>query len=148
MCGLAGFVDTADGAVEDATAAVSQMVATLTHRGPDDEGVWVDASGTVALAHRRLSVVACVARRSSANEFTERRGLSSRSMVKSITMQKFVTNSAVTSEVRRNGAATQIQRRYSRRSIVGACAARSAEASGMFALALWDRKDARADASP
>ena len=33
------------------------MAATLIHRGPDDHGRWVDADGWVALSHRRLSVV-------------------------------------------------------------------------------------------
>jgi asparagine synthase (glutamine-hydrolysing) len=33
------------------------MAAALTHRGPDDEGVWTDAQACIALAHRRLSVV-------------------------------------------------------------------------------------------
>lgn len=32
------------------------MNAALGHRGPDDEGVWTDASG-IALAHRRLSIL-------------------------------------------------------------------------------------------
>src|SRR5690606_19992800 len=33
------------------------MAAPLSHRGPDDEGVWIDASNGVALAHRRLSIL-------------------------------------------------------------------------------------------
>jgi asparagine synthase (glutamine-hydrolysing) len=33
------------------------MAATLAHRGPDDEGLWVDATGRVAFGHRRLAVV-------------------------------------------------------------------------------------------
>lgn len=33
------------------------MANTLTHRGPDDGGVWSDASAGVALAHRRLSIL-------------------------------------------------------------------------------------------
>lgn len=33
------------------------MVATVRHRGPDDEGVWVDARCAVALGHRRLSII-------------------------------------------------------------------------------------------
>jgi asparagine synthase (glutamine-hydrolysing) len=33
------------------------MSATLTHRGPDDAGSWVDAGAGVALGHRRLSIL-------------------------------------------------------------------------------------------
>ena len=33
------------------------MVATIRHRGPDDEGVWIDARCAVALGHRRLSII-------------------------------------------------------------------------------------------
>ena len=35
----------------------SKMADTLTHRGPDDSGVWLDEKAGIALAHRRLSVI-------------------------------------------------------------------------------------------
>lgn len=38
-------------------ARAGAMAAALAHRGPDDEGVWVDAQAGVALAHRRLAVI-------------------------------------------------------------------------------------------
>jgi asparagine synthase (glutamine-hydrolysing) len=33
------------------------MIAPLTHRGPDDEGVWLDGGAGVALGHKRLSIL-------------------------------------------------------------------------------------------
>jgi asparagine synthase (glutamine-hydrolysing) len=51
MCGLAGFVGR--GSVED----LRRMNAALAHRGPDDEGAWVDEAKGVFLGHRRLSIV-------------------------------------------------------------------------------------------
>jgi asparagine synthase (glutamine-hydrolysing) len=33
------------------------MAATLTHRGPDDVGVWESSDSSVALSHRRLSII-------------------------------------------------------------------------------------------
>src|SRR3546814_11632184 len=33
------------------------MTARLQHRGPDDDGLWVDAEAGLALGHRRLSIV-------------------------------------------------------------------------------------------
>ena len=57
MCGIAGFLDfqrVVDAA--EAKSTVGGMADTLYHRGPDDSGVWCDASMGVALAHRRLSI--------------------------------------------------------------------------------------------
>ena len=58
MCGLAGFWNPGGtggrGALLD---RVTIMARTLQHRGPDDEGVWVDETAGIALGHRRLAVV-------------------------------------------------------------------------------------------
>jgi asparagine synthase (glutamine-hydrolysing) len=53
VCGLSGFVSL-DHRPADA-AVVRRMTATLRHRGPDDEGYYVD--GPVALGHRRLNII-------------------------------------------------------------------------------------------
>ena len=55
MCGLTGF-HTLDASVSLHSTA-RHMADALTHRGPDDEGVWADESCGLALAHRRLSVL-------------------------------------------------------------------------------------------
>ena len=58
MCGLAGFVGCAGIRSEGALSALAgRMIANLAHRGPDDEGVWIDAHCGVALAHRRLAII-------------------------------------------------------------------------------------------
>jgi asparagine synthase (glutamine-hydrolysing) len=54
MCGITGIVDAAGG-VDGAT--IVRMRDTLTHRGPDDAGVYVSPDGTAGLGHRRLSVL-------------------------------------------------------------------------------------------
>jgi len=56
MCGIAGFWW--PGVIrETAVAVTSRMAAAIAHRGPDDEGIWIDPASGVGLAHRRLSIV-------------------------------------------------------------------------------------------
>ncbi|MHB8486129.1 MAG: asparagine synthase (glutamine-hydrolyzing) [Candidatus Acidiferrales bacterium] len=58
MCGIAGFLNVDGMQTAEALGAAAQTMArTLRHRGPDDEGVWVDSSSGIALAHRRLSIL-------------------------------------------------------------------------------------------
>jgi asparagine synthase (glutamine-hydrolysing) len=55
MCGIAGIFLPRSPA--SAKAEVTAMTATLAHRGPDDEGVWIDTDLGVGLGHRRLSII-------------------------------------------------------------------------------------------
>ena len=58
MCGIAGFVDLSRETPADRLAAtVRRMALSLRHRGPDDEGAWIEAEVGVALGHRRLSIL-------------------------------------------------------------------------------------------
>lgn len=53
MCGLAGIFSRNLPSLED---SVFSMAALMEHRGPDGQGVWVDADAGIALGHRRLAV--------------------------------------------------------------------------------------------
>jgi asparagine synthase (glutamine-hydrolysing) len=53
MCGIAGILTT--GAV--AEGSVRAMADALAHRGPDDQGVWIDGQAGIGIGHRRLSIV-------------------------------------------------------------------------------------------
>jgi len=56
MCGLTGFWQ--PGGATDALAPRARAMTNLiSHRGPDDSGVWTDAESGIAIAHRRLSIV-------------------------------------------------------------------------------------------
>jgi asparagine synthase (glutamine-hydrolysing) len=58
MCGIVGFLGMATGGGETAlTALIQKMSACLSHRGPDDSGVWTDEGVGLALGHRRLSIL-------------------------------------------------------------------------------------------
>jgi asparagine synthase (glutamine-hydrolysing) len=55
MCGIAGKVAVStDGAVVDA-AIVHRMMDLIVHRGPDDDGIYIDRQAV--LGHRRLSII-------------------------------------------------------------------------------------------
>lgn len=56
MCGLAGFLSWSRFPALAAEIATC-MADAIAHRGPDDAGVWTDATAGVALAHRRLAIL-------------------------------------------------------------------------------------------
>ena len=55
MCGICGFLLPTDGI--EVVSATRKMTDSLRHRGPDDQGIWVDQDAGVALGHRRLSII-------------------------------------------------------------------------------------------
>ncbi|MFN6092639.1 MAG: asparagine synthetase B, partial [Bacteroidota bacterium] len=55
MCGIAGVFQFNDQKV-DATKA-QLMCDVMAHRGPDGEGAWYNSNASVALLHRRLSII-------------------------------------------------------------------------------------------
>ena len=57
MCGLTGFLTRPGADVHSMTELARRMALRIRHRGPDDNGEWIDAAAGVALAHRRLSVI-------------------------------------------------------------------------------------------
>ncbi|MBO34253.1 MAG: asparagine synthase (glutamine-hydrolyzing) [Rhodospirillaceae bacterium] len=53
MCGIAGIIGTS----RINPRAVEEMAEIQAHRGPDDSGLWANASGKIILGHRRLSII-------------------------------------------------------------------------------------------
>lgn len=53
MCGIAGLLtnDRID------PGLLARMAGAIAHRGPDDQGIWSDESGGIGFAHRRLSIL-------------------------------------------------------------------------------------------
>ena len=56
MCGIAGIIDPTLDPVE-LQSRLAAMQARLRHRGPDDQGLYVDAPHGAGLAHTRLSIL-------------------------------------------------------------------------------------------
>ena len=57
MCGIVGFLFSPSVASAHLEQLLLKMNTSLTHRGPDDQGRWIDFDAGVALGHRRLSIV-------------------------------------------------------------------------------------------
>src|SRR6478735_1090171 len=53
MCGIAGLLSSR----RIDSGLLQRMAGAIAHRGPDDEGIWIDPEANVGLAHRRLSIV-------------------------------------------------------------------------------------------
>jgi asparagine synthase (glutamine-hydrolysing) len=57
MCGLAGLLMNSPRDARTLEGAVAAMTSRLVHRGPDDEGTWVQGEQGIALGFRRLSIL-------------------------------------------------------------------------------------------
>lgn len=59
MCGIAGFFEKKADWSEagEARRVLARMRDTLTHRGPDAEGIFVEREAALGLGHRRLSII-------------------------------------------------------------------------------------------
>jgi asparagine synthase (glutamine-hydrolysing) len=137
MCGLAGFLFASRAAAIEPIARA--MADRVTHRGPDDSGIWVDEAAGIALAHRRLSIVDL-----SAAGHQPMRSASGRYVL--AYNGEIYNHLELRRELDAAGAAPP-WRGYSDTETLLACIeAWGIEATlersvGMFAFALWDRQD-------
>ena len=140
MCGIAGYLQPGGFAPQQAKNVSYEMAEALTHRGPDDDGVWLDGGSGIALAHRRLAVVD----RSAAGH----QPMQSESGRYVIAFNGEIYNHA---EIRlrldrERGGAIRWKGSSDTESLLAAIerfgvAAALQEGVGMFALALWDRRE-------
>lgn len=138
MCGIAGFIDPylasdAAGLAHRARA----MGNAIANRGPDASGIWIDESLGVALSHRRLSIV----------DLSE---AGAQPMVSSDERWVICYNGEIynSDDIRREPALHTVAWRghSDTETIVESVARRGLDATlddlnGMFAIALWDRKE-------
>lgn len=57
MCGIAGVFSYSFNKIEEIHHYLKVMNQLISHRGPDDSGVWVSSSRNVGFSHRRLSII-------------------------------------------------------------------------------------------
>src|SRR5262245_32534879 len=57
MCGIVGFFNYGSSSPAVSVEVLTRMRDAMAHRGPDDAGLWIAATGRTGLAHRRLSII-------------------------------------------------------------------------------------------
>lgn len=134
MCGIAGLINIDRDPVSP--AVLKRMTDAIEHRGPDGEGQWID--GHVGIGHRRLAIIDLSPAGAQPMVSPDHRFVLSyngeiynfRELRAELQAQGYWFRSQTDSEV-----------------VLNALAAWGSEAlkrfNGMFALALWDRKDQR-----
>ena len=138
MCGLVGYVGvSARFTPSEIAERIAAMTESLTHRGPDSKGTWIDAAAGVALGHARLAVIDLSA-------------AGHQPMISADGRYVIIYNGEVYNhDELRPALADRIGAFHGHSDtevILEACAAWGAEETakrliGMFAFALWDRRD-------
>jgi len=138
MCGIAGLIDRRGGlSAEALAAAAGAMADRLAHRGPDGRGVWTDAAAGVGLGHRRLAII-------------ELSAAGAQPMISADGRYVILHNGEAFNFAELRGELEAAGRRFRGASdtevILEGCAAWGADATvrrliGMFAFALWDRRE-------
>lgn len=137
MCGIAGFLDcTPNRTAEELAAVVGSMSDAISHRGPDDDGLWVDARAGVALGHRRLSIV-------DLSEEGHQPMISRSGRFVVVFNGEIYNYPELRKELDLRGASPQWRGHSDTEVLLAACEAWGVEgavqrSNGMFAIAIWD----------
>lgn len=140
MCGIAGFVTNRN--LDDrAPMILGAMTGAIIHRGPNSSGAWIDAERGVALGHRRLAIIDLSP--AGHQPMTSPGG---RFVV--IFNGEIYNHHQLRTELEQEGIAPA-WRGHSDTEVLTACIeawgirGTLQRANGMFALAIWDRRESR-----
>ncbi|KVM67243.1 asparagine synthetase B [Burkholderia ubonensis] len=138
MCGIDGFLNSAAFDEETARATLARMTASLAHRGPDAQGTWLDAQAGIALGHRRLAIVDL-----SVHGRQPMASACGRFVL--VFNGEIYNHRALRAELERTGRAPAWRGHSDTEVLLAAIAAWGVEAAlrratGMFAVALWNRE--------
>ncbi|MDR1228705.1 MAG: asparagine synthase (glutamine-hydrolyzing) [Azoarcus sp.] len=141
MCGLTGYWQPAGqkAPISALEMQARKMAAAMIHRGPDDQGIWGDEETGIVLAHRRLSILDLSPQgHQPMHSACGRYVLSFNGEIYNFTELR--------NELDKNGKAPSWHGHSDTEIMLAAFAAWGIEAAlkkftGMFAFALWDRKD-------
>jgi len=135
MCGIAGLLSKKP----VSEALLRRMASSLVHRGPDDQGHWSDADAGIGLAHRRLSIIDL-----SPHGHQPMASASERFMLSY--NGEIYNHSELRAELNERNSGINWRGHSDTETLVEAIDAWGLEAAlgkcvGMFALALWDRRE-------
>jgi asparagine synthase (glutamine-hydrolysing) len=135
MCGICGIVS----AKRVDAGVLRAMSGSIAHRGPDDEGQWIDREAGVGLGHRRLSIVDLSPLGHQPMESTDGRWVLSYN-------GEIYNHLALRAELEAAGFGGPWRGHSDTETLVAAIAAWGLVSAlqksvGMFALALWDRRE-------
>jgi asparagine synthase (glutamine-hydrolysing) len=140
MCGIAGFIELERRpGTQELEAIAGAMAAKLAHRGPDARGIFVDAEAGIGFGHTRLSII-------------DLSPAGAQPMTSSCGRYVITYNGEIYSAAELRPELEAVGRRFRGHSdtevIVEAIAEWGVRATverliGMFAFAVWDRKDRR-----
>ena len=138
MCGITGIYSAKQGQNRQALARLAtEITDTLSHRGPDSSGIWQDPDKPLALGHRRLAIIDL-----SENGHQPMESASGRYVI--TYNGEFYRFSEIKSELERMG--VSFRGRSDTEVILAAIDfwglnLALQKIDGMFAFALWDKKD-------
>jgi asparagine synthase (glutamine-hydrolysing) len=141
MCGIAGIFDPAGRGTADLRQRLAPMVGVLAHRGPDADGLWIDADAGIGLGHRRLSIVDVTSAGAQPMASADGRWIT--------TYNGELYNTAdLRTEVERANPGVRWRGHSDTEVLLEAVslwgvAEASKRCNGMFALAFWDRRERR-----
>ena len=141
MCGIAGFLSRGQSSADELGQRVRAMTATLSQRGPDADGFWIDEQTGVAIGHRRLSIIDL------SDAGTQPMHSSDARWVMSYNGELYNT-AELRREVEAAGKPVYWRGHSDTEVILEAVAVWGVPATikklnGMFAIAFWDRRDRR-----
>ena len=140
MCGFVGFyLNSGEDAPVEMDKIIANMTDKLEHRGPDDRGTWLDHKHSIALGHRRLAIVDV-----SSSGHQPMTSASSRYVI--ALNGEVYNHSELRSELDLINPNSQWNGHSDTETLLAGIEAWGIEktlskAVGMFAIALWDRKN-------
>jgi asparagine synthase (glutamine-hydrolysing) len=140
MCGIAGFLDFRHTVgVDLGNATALRMARRIAHRGPDDQGGWSDVTAGIFLAHRRLSIL-------DLSPAGHQPMISASGRYVIVFNGEIYNHECLRNQLQKSSAAPEWRGHSDTEVLLAAIEAHGVHAAldlltGMFAIAVWDRKE-------